>query len=85
MEYKDCQSCGMPLSKDPKGGGTESDGSKSLVYCSHCYQNGAFVLPDLTVEQMIARAMDKMKEMHIPRFLGYFFAKKIPKLKRWAS
>jgi hypothetical protein len=24
-----CQSCGMPLSKDAKGGGTEKDGSKS--------------------------------------------------------
>ncbi len=26
-----CQSCGMPLSKDPQGGGTEADGSLSTT------------------------------------------------------
>ncbi len=85
MEYKNCQSCGMPLSKDPKGGGTEAGGSKSTMYCSNCYQNGAFVHPDLTAEQMIERVKGKMKEMQIPGFLGYFFVRNIPKLKRWAS
>lgn len=29
-EYKNCQSFGMPLSKDPEKGGFKSDGSKSL-------------------------------------------------------
>ncbi|HAQ38579.1 MAG TPA: hypothetical protein DCQ58_08735, partial [Saprospirales bacterium] len=29
--YKNCQSCGMPLHKDPQGGGTEKDGSRSLT------------------------------------------------------
>ncbi|MFD6511333.1 zinc ribbon domain-containing protein [Bacillus sp. NPDC060175] len=36
-QYKVCQSCGMPLSKDELGGGTESNGSKSVKYCSHFY------------------------------------------------
>lgn len=27
--FKNCQSCGMPLKKDEKGGGTNTDGSKS--------------------------------------------------------
>jgi hypothetical protein len=27
--YKNCQSCGMPLKKDAKGGGTNADGSKA--------------------------------------------------------
>jgi hypothetical protein len=35
--YKACQSCGMPLSKDELGGGTEKDGRISTKYCSHCY------------------------------------------------
>jgi hypothetical protein len=26
-KFKICQSCGMPLKKDPKGGSTNSDGS----------------------------------------------------------
>jgi Putative zinc ribbon domain len=85
MKYKNCQSCGMPVAKDPKGGGTETDGSKSKMYCSNCYENGTFVLPDITVEQMIERVKGKMKEMHIPGFLGYFFVRNIPRLKRWAA
>jgi putative zinc ribbon protein len=83
--YKDCQSCGMPLSKDEQGGGTEADGTRSLVYCSHCYQRGSFTMPNLTMAQMQDRVKDKMKEMKIPGFLAYFFAKKIPKLKRWQT
>jgi len=31
---KFCQSCGMPMSKDPQGGGTEKDGTKSLKFCN---------------------------------------------------
>jgi hypothetical protein len=38
-----CQSCGMPMDKDPAGGGTNPDGSKTLKYCSFCYQNGEFI------------------------------------------
>jgi hypothetical protein len=80
-----CQSCGMPLSKDAKGGGTEKDGSKSTEYCSNCFQNGKFALPDITMEQMIERVKGKMKEMHIPGFLANYFTKDIPTLKRWAK
>jgi Putative zinc ribbon domain len=85
MEYKNCQSCGMPLMRDPNGGGTEVNGTKSTMYCSNCYEEGAFVLPDITVDQMIERVKGRMKEMYIPGFVGYFFVRNIPKLKRWAS
>jgi len=44
--YKHCQSCGMPLNRDKQGGGTNADGSKSTMYCSHCFLNGQFTLPD---------------------------------------
>ena len=30
--HRNCQSCGMPLKKDPEGGGTQADGSKSRPY-----------------------------------------------------
>lgn len=46
-EYKFCQSCGMPLNKDPKQGGSEKDGTKSKKYCSYCYEEGAFTSPDI--------------------------------------
>jgi hypothetical protein len=83
--YKDCQSCGMPLTKDERGGGTEADGSKSRTYCSHCYQRGKFTSPDLTLEEMQARVKTKMKEMRIPGFVAYFVVKKVPKLLRWRA
>jgi hypothetical protein len=83
--YRDCQSCGMPLDRDPKGGGTEADGSLSTRFCSHCYVGGAFTLPDLTVDQMQERVRLKLMEMGFPRFLCGFFTRKIPKLERWHS
>ncbi len=32
-EYEFCQSCGFPLRKDKKGGGSEKDGTASKKYC----------------------------------------------------
>ena len=80
-----CQSCGMPINKDPLGGGTSVDGNKTTEYCSHCFRNGAFTEPNLTCEEMITKVKTKMKEMRIPGFVAYLFTKDIPKLKRWAS
>jgi hypothetical protein len=81
--YRDCQSCGMPLDRDPKGGGTEADGSLSTRFCSHCYVAGVFTLPDLTAGQMQDRVRERMAEMGFPRFVCGFFTRKIPKLERW--
>lgn len=81
--YKNCQSCGMPLKKDPKGGGTNADGSKNTMYCSYCYENGKFIQPDMTAPKMQEFVKDKMKEMGFPGFLAGFFTKGIPKLERW--
>ncbi len=81
--YKNCQSCGMPLKKDPKGGGTNKDGSTSTMYCSHCYEKGEFLQPDISAQQMQDFVKGKLKEMGFPGFLAGFFAKGIPKLERW--
>ena len=80
-----CQSCGMPLSKDAKGGGTEADGRKSAEYCSHCYQDGKFTNPEITADQMVTLVQGKLKEMHFPGFLAKKFTKDIPNLKRWKT
>jgi hypothetical protein len=85
MTYKNCQSCGMPMARDAKGGGTDADGTKSVMYCSHCYQDGRFTVPDITAQQMIEIVNGKMKEMHVPGFVAYFLTRNIPKLKRWAN
>jgi hypothetical protein len=81
--YKNCQSCGMPMSRDEKGGGNQADGSKSTMYCSHCYDNGLFTLPDLTMEQMKERVKNKLVEFGFPRLFTGLFTRNISKLKRW--
>ena len=83
MDYKNCQSCGMPMKKDPQGGGTNADGTKSTMYCSYCYKDGAFFQPDMTAEQMQVFCKDKLKEMGFPGFIASFLTKGIPKLERW--
>ena len=83
--FKNCQSCSMPLSKDPSGGATNADGSKSTMYCSKCYDQGNFISPNMTVVEMQALVKTKLKEMGFPGFLAGFFTKGIPKLERWKS
>ena len=75
----------MPLKKDEKGGGTNVDGSKSKMYCSHCYENGKFTKPDITAKQMQDLVRGKIKEMGFPGFLSGFFVKSIPILERWKT
>ena len=83
MKYDNCQSCGMPLKQDPKGGGTNANGSKSDRYCSYCYTDGRFTQPQITAEEMKAFVVEKMREMKIPRFIGRFFTRNLHKLERW--
>lgn len=80
-----CQSCGMPLARDPQGGGKNLDGTTSKEYCSHCYYQGAFKEPHLTVDQMKDKVQEKLREMWIPSFIGKYFTKSIPQLKRWRT
>ena len=83
--YKNCQSCGMPLKRDDAGGGTNADGTKSPMYCSHCYSDGKFTLPYITAEEMQERVRGKLREFGIPSFLSGIFTSRIPKLKRWSD
>lgn len=83
--HASCQSCGMPLKRDPQGGGTNADGSKNRTYCSHCFTSGRFTLPDITAEEMQARVRDKLREHGIPRMFSWVFTRRIPKLARWSG
>ena len=82
-QYDKCQSCGMPFKKDPTGGGTNADGSKSQMYCGYCYQNGKFTRPDWSAQQMQVFVKGKLKEMGFPGFVATFFTWGIPRLERW--
>ena len=81
--YKNCQSCGMPLARDEKGGGTNADGSKSSMYCSHCFEAGVFKRPDITVAEMQTLVKRKIREAGFPGVAAWFFTRGIPKLERW--
>ena len=80
-----CQSCGMPLARDPLGGGTMADGSRSDEYCSHCFRDGAFTEPDLTAAEMASKVEGKLRSMHFPGFLARRFARNVPTLRRWQA
>ena len=82
--YTMCQSCGMPMAKDPAGGGTNSDGTKSVMYCSFCYQKGVFASPEIkTAKQMQTLCIGKLTEMHFPGFIAWLLTRGVPKLERW--
>lgn len=75
---KICQSCAMPMNKDK--------GTNELSkYCSLCYDNGKFVHPDITLNEMKELVIDKMVEMKMPRWMGKLYVKKIDKLDRWKN
>ncbi|MEI7556516.1 zinc ribbon domain-containing protein [Candidatus Chlorohelix sp.] len=85
MATTNCQSCGMPLARDPKGGGTNADGSKNSEFCSNCYQNGSYTEPDLTMNQMLTKVKGKLKEMHFPGLMINMMTRDIANLKRWSG
>ena len=82
---KHCQSCGMPMNRDPNGGGTEADGSKSDTYCSICYADGAFRHPDVTVTEFQAHCVEALASKGMPRIMAWAFTRGIPKLDRWTN
>ena len=71
-----CQSCGMPLKSDPKGGARDADGSINPDYCSYCYADGQFVDPAM---------IETVRGKGLPRFVGKVFAARLEGLKRWRN
>ncbi len=80
-----CQSCGMPLSETFGNLGTNSDSSNNWEYCSFCFQNGEFVNPNQTLEEMIASSIENMtSDLGMPLEQASQLANSfIPNLKRW--
>lgn len=80
-----CQSCGFPLKKDAKGGGSEKDGSISKKYCSMCYENGAFLTPPEinTAEKMQRFCIEQMKKSGMNGIVAWLATRAIPRLERW--
>ncbi len=80
-----CQSCGMPLNKDPNGGGTELDGTLSKKYCSICYADGQFVHPGVSASEFQEYCVKALKEKGMPHIMAWLFTRGIPRLERWQT
>lgn len=80
---KCCQSCGLPWDKDPQGGGSELNGSKSELFCSYCYSAGAFVRPDWEVGDMQEYVKGVLTKRGFPEMIARIMVKAIPGLRRW--
>lgn len=83
-----CQSCGMPMETDVMKG-TEKDGSKSEMYCSYCYKDGAFE-QDISMEEMIEINLKYIDEWNKENNQKFTVAEAreqlkefMPSLKRW--
>ena len=70
---KQCQSCGIPLDKNTPQG-TEEDGSLSLKYCIHCYQNGQWTL-DLSFDEMYDYNLKRFQESDMNKFQKMILSK----------
>ena len=86
-KVKICQSCGMPLDKDPNSGGTNFDGSKSDKYCSFCLQNGKFTDEGITLKEKIEQNIQiAVSRLNIPESKAREMAGNLlPNLERWKS
>ena len=79
-----CQSCGMPMNNDPELGGTEKNGEKSAKYCSYCYENGAFLNPEIdSAKKMQNLCIEKMKEGGMSGIMACILTRFVPYLDRW--
>ena len=85
ISYKNCQSCGMPLKRDEKGGGSNADGSKSKMYCSYCYEKGEFIYKGGNVNEFQEFCKNKMMEGGHSKFTSWLFTRGMKRLDRWKN
>ncbi len=85
MEIKPlCQSCGIPLDNDAIKG-TEKNGLKNQEYCKFCYDQGGFINPNLTIDEMKERVENQMKKLKLSDEVIQEAISVLPPLNRWKS
>jgi hypothetical protein len=84
-QFTICQSCGMPLDKDPKKGGTNADKSLIEKYCSFCFNDGKFMDEGISLQEKIEKNIKIAEErMNISENEARQMAESIlPTLERW--
>lgn len=79
-----CQSCSMPLDSEALKG-TERNGSKTNEYCLYCYENGTFINPNMTLDEMSVIVKTQMEKMNLPVSLIDKSIQLLPDLRRWKT
>jgi Putative zinc ribbon domain len=77
-----CESCTMPID-NIEDRGTENDGARSELYCKYCYQDGQFINPHMTLQQMKDLVIMEMRKLSLPENIIQQTLTKLPYLKRW--
>jgi Putative zinc ribbon domain len=77
-----CQSCAMPMKTKIHPHGTNADGTCSECYCIECFQDGAFIQPDITLDAMRMFVRIKLKTVGAGVMAGWFI-QQLPHLERW--
>ena len=60
--YSQCQSCGMTFDKEHKKFIAKEKNGSDSIYCTYCYQDGEFIEPNSTMEDMIEVAVPHFTE-----------------------
>jgi len=80
--YNFCQSCGRPLDRSEILG-TETDGSKSTIYCIECYKQGEFIQPEVTLEEMQQQVKKQLEKLQLDEEHISIALDRLPYLSRW--
>ena len=80
--YSDCQSCGKEFSSKRQYG-TNKDASINLGFCNDCYENGEYVNPSLTIQEVLSEAYKRgYKDPKLP-LIFFTLKKRLESLDRW--
>jgi hypothetical protein len=81
-----CQSCAMPLAK-PEDFGADRAGYRVNDFCRHCYAEGAFTEPAITMQAMLEKCVSVMAQQGImPEAQARaLMTDVLPRLKRWRT
>ena len=85
MNQQICQSCAMPLEHCKPG--TNADGTNNNEHCEHCYKNGKYKWPALTMNGMIKLCI-KHRVPHVYKdaeTAHNAMQELFPTLKRWTK
>ncbi len=72
----------MPMNR-PELMGSEKDLSKSTIYCSACYKNGAFIHPEMTRQAMIDYVRKCLQKDKVHKDVIALSVQRISYLSRW--